>query len=409
MLSSRETGKFSRDLNSVSRQLRSALSSLITSVGLDPYDPQILNRHWGVNKTLSWKIAKIIQTDEPYLALQQLPGREGIDILLQKGEASGVQSKFVEATKRAVDEFDLLVKSHCGDRETFDMMGSDLTHVGRKERDEQHRKQLFHGASYLWGVQARVILSIYVIAPGASVDGSNPTCDFASISGQLDFRRLRENVSWVLSRRSRSHDSGSLITGTRVEPLDPSSANLITPLIPEFCSKPLPVIEVYPDTTTGYAELTSGEVGNEGAISFVGGSIDRGWPLVRTRGDQYANFSVTSNTPAEVLIFDCYIHESMTYAMPPEVMLRGTRTPLTQAVNDHERFQLPLSEPLLELGAPVPARVTPEVPRYSEMLDLAFNRTGWSPAAFRGFRLKMAYPPMQTALLMRFPLPEPTL
>jgi hypothetical protein len=91
--------------------------------------------------------------------------------------------------------------------------------------------------------------------------------------------------------------------------------------------------------------------------------------------------------------------------MPPTAMLRRLVAGWP-ASPDHERYRLPMFEPLLDLGSADPAPVTPEVPRYAELLQTMFSRTGWSASEFRGFRIKMAYPPISTALVMRYALPE---
>jgi hypothetical protein len=401
-----DTGKFGKDLTQVAQQLRSSLVTLMTSVGLDPEDQHVLNREWGIAKTLSWKIRKVIETEDPFLALQQLPGKDGIEILLKKGAAAGVQARFVEATKNAVDQFDQLIKTHCGDRETFEIMGSDVASTGRLQRDEQHRKLLFQGASHVLGVQARVSVNIRLIAPSAGTGGR--TSDMVRVAGLLDFRRLRSNVSWVMYSREVNHDDGTPLVNQSVEAIDPSSAGQILPIMPEFCSRPTPGIDIIEEANKAFALLRPGEVGNEGMISYVTGAIDRGLPLVRTPTDQVAHLFTFSDTPTELLVFDLYVHESMTYAIPPQVSHRSLSS-MRSAGNDHEKYQLPLNEPLIHLGSPTPARVTPEVPRYSEILDSVFARTGWSPSEFRGFRIKMAYPPVLTVLAMRYPLPDPIL
>jgi hypothetical protein len=74
--------------------------------------------------------------------------------------------------------------------------------------------------------------------------------------------------------------------------------------------------------------------------------------------------------------------------------------------SEFDQFLLPLFEPLLDMGPASTVPFTPDVPRYGEILQTVFTRTGWSPAQFHGFRIKMAYPPVMAALVMQFPLPE---
>lgn len=398
------TTRFGKDLTEVARQLRSSISSLITSAGLDPEDQHVLHREWGIAKTLSWKIRKVIEIDDPFLSLQQLPGKEGIEILLRKSAAAGVQSEYVQATKNAVDQFDQLIKQHCGDRETFDMMGSELTLVGRQQRDEQHRKQLFQGASYVWGVQARVHLVVRAIAPNAEAGFG----DLATVGGFFDFRRLRENVEWEMSVRGQTvRSNGSPVPTYDLEPLDPASAGQVVPLMPDFCSKPPPQLNIFHEGNIAFVKLAPGEVGNNGVITYVAGAIDRKIPLVRTDDDPVAGIYVRLNTPSEMLIHDIYIHKSFTHAIPPQPRLMSMLGSRYTNIAKHKEY-LPFFEPLIDIGSPSPARITPEVPRYGEILSTLFTRTGWSPSEFQGFRIKMAYPPIPTAIGIEYTLPQPT-
>ena len=384
---------FETELKNVARSLRSSLSALMAAAGMDPQDPKALTNRWGVNKTLSWRISKVVQTDDAYLALQQLPGKEAVGSLLELGKAAGVAEQYVQATNEAVRQFDELIEQHCGDRATFEMMGSDVSPAARSQQAEINRKQLFYGASGVWGVQAKLFLTLRVVGPGSSPG----TSDLASISGMFGFRRLRENTPWVMARR-RFHNDGKPFSPP-CEPLDPASVGQPMELMPEFCSKPLPVLRELRDGDTSVIELEPGRAGNAGVLSCVGGALHRNLPHVRAGADDRYNASTVSNTPAETLIFDLYIHEGFKEAFPPSPILlslvgSGLTTPEL-----NERYSLPLHEPLIELGHAQVTPATPEVPRYGEMLKVIFERTGWSPQQFRGYRIKMAYPPVPTALV----------
>jgi hypothetical protein len=395
---------FIRELKQAATQVRASLSSLMTSSGMSPQDPQVLMRKWGVNKTLSWKISKVVQTDDAFLALQQVPGREGIDVLLKKGAAAGANPQNIEATRAAIDRFEKLIEVHCGDRVTFEIMGSDITPVGRQQRDEQHRRQLFEGASYLWGVQARMYLNLRFLAPGA-VPG---TVDIASVSGLLDFRRLRENVRWPLFKRQTTTGTNAAPLVATVEPLDPASAGGPVPLMLEFCSHPSALLNAINEAGSTSVELAPGPVGNFGVTSYMVGAVERGLPNARNPQDpntQTNQLWTMLNTPAELLIYDLYMHESFRESMPPVPILTrasGSSPPLRAEM---DQYQLPLSEPLLDLGQALSAPFTPEVENYADIFQAVFDRTGWSSQAFHGFRMKIAYPPIVSALAMRYTMP----
>jgi hypothetical protein len=371
----------------------------MTSAGMDPQDPQVLMRRWGVNKTLSWKISKVVQTDDAFLALQQVPGREGIDVLLKKGAAAGVNPASIQATRAAVDRFEKLIEVHCGDRVTFEIMGSDITPAGRQQREEHHRKLLYQGASYVWGVQARMYLNLRVLAPAAEAG----LADIACIAGLLDFRRLRENVRWPMFKRQTRNPDGTPFTHSKIETLDPASANEVVPFMTEFYS-PAKTASITYEDNTATVEMAPGPVGNAGVTSYLLGIIERGLPNTAPvdQTNPQANLWSLLNTPAEALLFDIYIHESLTSAMPPKPVLARMSGNSPPVPAELERSRLPMFESLLDLGTAITAPFTAEVPRYGEIFNSIFARTGWTASQFHGFRLRMAYPPVMSALAMQY-------
>jgi hypothetical protein len=401
---------FQTDLKEVSRALRASLAAMVASVGLDPKDPQSLTRQWGVNKKLSWKISKIVQTEDPFLSLQHLPGSEGVEILLKKGKAAGVAPKYVKATIDAVHQFDRLVEVHCGDRATFEIMGSDLSagEVGGAGRQQQelNRKQFFQGASSIWGAQARVNLKVRLIAPSEGAGPGVEKIDQVTLAGLIDFRRLRENLPWVLFSRGGTNNDGTPIKLPEVEPLDPRAAGDAAPLMLDFCSSPLPPLNNIRNENFVASELAPGKVGNAGVLTCVYGGIERATKHSWTEQDQSFGHMILSNVPAEVLIFDLYVHESISYALPPTPILSSLLGPVARGGIEHDRYPLPLNDPLIELGSASIAPVTSEVPEYAEMLDTIFSRTGWNRRAFRGFRVRMAYPAVPAMLVMKYSLPK---
>lgn len=391
---------FAADLNNVARALRASLSSLMTSVGLDPEDPQALAKQWGVNRQLSWKVAKIVQIRDPFVALQHLPGNEGMEILLKKGEAAGAPARAIDAARQAAAEFDRMVERHCGERAIFDIMGSELSSAeAARQQQEALRKQFFLGASSIWGAQVKVNLVSWFVAPSPGSGGR--TMDAVSIKGWLGFRRLRENLSWVVSRHMSRHDDGTPNPIGRPEPLDAGS-DWRVPLVRAFCSDPVPEISVKEEGGRATVSLAPGPVGNVGLTSCVLGKINRGLPHAPTPQDRNTRLICDLSVPSEVTVFDLFVHESMTYAMPPGVVLASLIEPREP---DMERNRMPLHEELQELGSAATAPLTLEVPRYGEMLEMAFGRAGWRAGEFVGYRVKMAYPPLPAVLMMTYPLP----
>lgn len=404
MLSTQSPPPFPTHAQMVVRTLRGAFSELLASIGADPHEPQAISRQIGVNKNLAWKISKIIQSNDPSVALEQMPGINGVRIFLRAVEKAGATRDMLDAANEAVTQYEKLIEVHSGDRATLEIMGSSLSPDGNRTRDEQHRKMFYQGASYIWGAQARVILKIGLVGPGESPD----LLDFASLNALIDFRRLRPDLSWVMATRKSNYDDGRQMTTSASEPIDPEYAEREgVPLIAEFCSQPPPKLRRVVDGLTTSFELVEGPVGNTGALTCVAGTIQRSVPGYTTVSErtEYGEHSATCDTPAEVMIVDLFIHEQFAFAIPPEVKLRSLMPPANLRFHPDNHTYLPLSEKLQDLGkGPLPL-ATPDVPKYNQMIRRMFDRTGWHPNEFRGFRMRIAYPPCPTAVVLRYPLP----
>lgn len=391
---------FAADLDGVARTLRTSLSALLVSLGLDPGDSQALVRRWGINRQLSWKIAKVVQSHDSFVALQHLPGNEALATVLTKARDAGASAGSIEAVRVAAQDVDRLIDSHCGDRTSFDIMGSALSTAEQGlQQQEVLRRQFYQGASSIWGAQTKVNLVSWFVAPSAS--GDPHTADVASIKAWLGFRRLRANLSWVISRHMSRNDDGAYLKLPEPEALDPTSSWTV-PLMRSFCSETQPSISVKEDADRLMVSLAPGPVGNAGQVSCVFGKLHRNLQHVRNAQNHHFRFFCELNIPAEVTLFDVYIHRSMAYAIPPVAMLSSLIEPREP---EAEHNQLPLAEPLLALGAPSPAPLTLEVPRYDEMLGMVFARAGWNAKDFVGFRIRLAYAPIPALLSMTYELP----
>ncbi|HLO42000.1 MAG TPA: hypothetical protein VK176_13320, partial [Phycisphaerales bacterium] len=175
----------------------------------------------------------------------------------------------------------------------------------------------------------------------------------------------------------------------------------------DYCSNPPPPMRRYIEGGSTHFELVEGPVGNTGALTCVIGAIQRRIPYFRSATNEFGEHTAICDLPAELLLMDVYFHQRFEFARHPERCLyseMGAYIPYPG--RGRHRHKLPLHEPLLELGNdPLPV-VTPEVPRYNQMVRTVFERLGWNPSEFFGVRMKIAYPACPTAVVLRYKLPE---
>lgn len=394
---------FPEHARTTARALRGTFAELLASVGADPRDPQSISQHLGLNKNLAWKLSKIVQADDPYVALEQMPGAAGIKIFLDSVERAGSPAPLLHTAREAINAYEALIRVHSGDRATLEMMWSELSPSGKQQRDEQHRKMLFQGASYVWGAQARTLLKIGIVGPGKR-DG---LLDIATLSGLFDFRRLRPSVPWVMVTRHLNNDDGTRMDSAVFEALDPAHEGVDrAPLVGEFCSTPLPELRAYTERNRTSFELVDGPIGKTGELTCVCGTIQRNLTAVQTPGNLWGEHTARIETPTELLILDMFFHESFNFAIPPEAVLYSEVGDSATALGaSRDRRRLPLNEPLQDLGTdPLPI-ATPEVNVHGRIVRSMFDRMGWHPKDFHAFRMRIAYPAYPTALMLRYKLP----
>lgn len=392
--------KFTTDARETARTLQGAFGEALQSVGADPKTPQSIVNLVGLNKNLAWKISRIIQAEDAASALDLMPGSSGIRIFLKAIEKAGVKQEYIQRSREAVEAYERLIQTHSGDRATLEMMGSELDKVGRQHRDEQHRKLLFQGASYVFGAQARVITKIGAVFPSEEPGHMN----FATISGFIDFRRIRPDVTWTMAKRDSSNDDGTEMSRARWVPLDPSKpATDAPPLMTDFCSKPIPDLLRVETTREIRYELPAGEIGNTGALTCLIAMVQKDLPMYRTAENLIGTHAARCEVPAELMNVDMFCHRSLAFTHQPEVTLHSN---VGEYAYSRDGAQLPFNERVQDLGyssVPPPA---PEIPRYRELVEAMFSLIGIPLSEFNGYRVKMNYPAYPTALVMGYPLPS---
>lgn len=295
-----------------------------------------------------------------------------------------------------------VISTHADDRDHFELALESMGLFQRENRQESGPELAYRGNSMIWGVHARTRLATSFLAPGATPD----TVDYVVTGGLLGFRRLRPTARWRLYRMQLQDDKGGTIPGAPTPVADalPGDPPMV---IREFCSPNLPAIEVVSRPEGQEYILPGGPVGNQGAFDATFGYAMRGLPAYRDANNQYGSSAASVTLPVENLIFDLIVHQDCTFPLEPEVLVYGfphggMESPAEQTVHN----LLPISAPLEELTGRPPIVATPLMPRYSQMVARIFERMKWTPPEFRGWRVQLAYPPMSSRVVVRWPLQE---
>ncbi|MCA9288694.1 MAG: hypothetical protein KDA05_08935 [Phycisphaerales bacterium] len=389
---------FEEDLTGALGDLRGRLGEAIGSIGLAPGEPQEIARRLGISRNLTWKVSKVVCSEDVFEATQHMPGEEGIEILLNALGDAGVEAARIDAVRATTRRFDAVVETHSGDRATLDLM---LDGMGGSaaSRLEQSRKQAFRGNSGVWGIQARARMTSLIVAP---TRGDTEHVDLALLGGMFDIRRLRPHVTWPIFYPMAYHDDGTPVASAVEEPLDDTVQDKAGPhLLREFCTETMPEIRARKAGERLVYEFGPGPVGNTGAFSMVFGSLTPGQVSRRqTPEDAFGESTTRITMPTGAVQFDLLLHRDLAFGEPEAAVIGRVAVP-----NGADDFHdIPIAEQPRELSGRPPMLGSALIPRYEAIVQRAMDRCGWSVGEFRVYRLQMQYPPMHSVVRMRFGL-----
>lgn len=391
----------------VLHDVREAFADLLHSAGTDPFKTRATARQLELSRGLIWRVSSLITSTDMAVVIQKIPTAESLETLYRACRKHGASTESIEHTRAVMREFEDTVKRFSGDRKSLAMILSSTVSENTTDQQEPARKLAYQANSTIWGTQAQVQLQSYIIAP--SGNNGNGIIDCATVSGMVGIRRLR-SVSWPLHVTSMRNDEGEAIECVYEPIYSGSTAPEGPPTMVEYCSSPLPEIRKIPlDTETVY-ELVEGQIGNPGLITIIFGTILRGsQPQYRIERDEALNFATYMHTPVERVVMDLFVHCDLEFLLPPHVMLidrmvhpHSTRINIEEA----ERKRMPISVDPRELGLGPASCLTSQMPWYPKLLRDVYERVGWSPHDFRGYRLEMTYPPNPTLLVLGLKKPE---
>lgn len=395
---------FEEDYKAAAQTVRAAFTELLSSAGASPDNSRELARRFGLNKNLTWKLAKIVTGSDPYAAAQHVPGPHGVEILLKALRKGGASDVAINEARAAIRTFERVVEVHTGDRATLELMLADLaSRPTRAEHLLHNRKLAFQGNSGTFGIRAKAQIGVSVLAPSQTPG----QVDLIQCGGVLGLRRLRQDARWLLFRRASFTDDGTKSEPAGGEALDPDFSTGM-PLIGSFCSTPLPKLDVVSTDKEYQYELPPGPVGNQAAVNIVYGVIMRATGTAfRDEHDEYAELFCTASTPAEVLQFDLVVHEDLPWAMAPTPRIYSRiDSGEIHAMSGRRRNVLPFTETVQELGRGLMNMASPHVAWQTSLVQEVFDRAGWDPERFHGFRLTIPYPPIPSMAMLRAKLPE---
>ncbi|UYV13407.1 MAG: hypothetical protein NCW75_03770 [Phycisphaera sp.] len=357
---------------------------------------------FGIHRKLAWQLTKVAYGDDPFFAARYMPTPKGIETWIRSAAEHGIDRDLLDSVREASAKFEHLIETHAGNRTAMDMLLESCVAEPSEDIDTRWRQRAFEGNSYIWGVQARSMLSCSILAPSKDRRG---WMDMAQARSLIDLRRTRPGTRWMIGQAVVFREGSAPDTPDR-EPLDAETARITggVPVLGSFTTNPLPNLERR-ETGTGLLldELLPGEIGQAGQLTITTGEVVRNLaPAYAIEDGDRALFSTGVSTPAEVLIYDHFVHKDLFGAVERELCVFGE---LGRPFTSDEQDRLRVPEQIQPMGSGLSNVHTPDVPGYAKLLRHAFSKCDWNPTDFALHRVRMAYPPLTTSVMIRHELP----
>ncbi len=396
-----------QEATTVLSDLRRTFGAVVDALPGQLRRPSEVQHALELDKKLGWRIARLINEEDPFLCAQHVPGPGSIRRFFEAAAGKSVPEPILQEARDAVDRFDRLVEVHAGKRADLEMMLMSCSAAGRREANRGQRRAAFEANSHIWGVQAQTQLATYFMHPSAGVD----RVDIAALRGFHGLRRNRPDVHWIVGRARCVEGDGALRPAPGFTPLDegiePRDGTAV-PLVREFSSKPLPIVQRVPgDHKYLEDELTFADVGDTGRTTCVTGEIARACVAkFRDADNQTGALNIRLRTPVETFLLDLFVHEGTGISLPPDFQHYGDLNREGDAHERSDRERLPVDDPMQHLGRDRSATYSPQMPRYTELVEWTFSQLGWRREEFDLYRVRLEYPVIPSSARFFFDLPH---
>ncbi len=393
---------------SIAVGLRDSLEPIVRKVVGGGGRPAALSRGLEIDRTLAARVLRAIRADDTVQVLQEIPAPNGLRIFLEAAARVGVDARLRARAIEHVQMFEQLIDEFPGGRSALDAALAEWD-PSMRQRTERAAKQAMHKSmSCLLGYQVDTMLLTIVIQPSASGN----SLDKLFVMGKYNIRRLRASAPITVFGRQDNPRDVARLDLPRVENLrgDVAPREASAYLLPEFCSPDMPNLDLFAGDGVFLYTLPQSMPGVNVPVTYVSAQMVRNSNHRYRAGNTEHNFDTqVPRMPAKTMLVDVFVRDDVFDGSDPTVTttLHGLASGLERP--DSPRYQLDrvdLSVPIEPLGMGLHRVATRDVPRYPELVQTAFDGTGWDAGRFRGYRCRLQYPVPMVAVTYWFDLPH---
>jgi hypothetical protein len=312
--------------------------------------------------------------------------------------------------ERTIARFQALIDETPGGRATLNATISASSPDARIRNERSSKQAVYRAMSYLLGIQCESMTSTFVIRPGEAPD----SVDSIDISQRTAMRRLRPTAPvGLLSHRLHGTHGEEDVAQLRFETLDGRPAEDVQSFfLREFCSDPLPDMQVFKNGNQTTIALTKSGPPPEEPFDLTFAAVLRNvLERYRTGDNEHGWRNYLLHCPCKTLVRDVFIRDDLYVGTVPEITLYIPSPKGPEIVKHAGEFgtmnTLDMATPIEQLGMGLARVGVKEIPSYTRLLRHVFDRAGWDPSRYRGYRTKIIYPVPMVYMNWWFKLPEP--
>ena len=399
------TGPLEQRLSSATEQVRSAMRDVIGIIPVRVKRPAEFERALKLDRSLTSRLLRALEMDDPLAALYRMPGPQGLRLVLKAArKAAGDNPKPIARAEETLSRLEDLVATEIGDWKALHAALCGWIPEAREQFDMTNRQAAYRAMSNIKGVTANAMVSVTLIHPGSA---NEDWLDRAGITGLCRLKRLRPGTPMgFLHGSSISPPPGTQRLSLDAGPIDPSHR---APLLHKYSSSPTPEFSVRVEGDIVHYLLEGDGVGLGSLVDLYFADVMRGrYPARRSISPRPATPGAVIDLPVKTLIVDVLVHEDVWPGAEPELHMydtavRGIANPV-DAARDMDRIDV--LETIQYLGTQSSRFRTTEVACYGDMLRYVCQKLGWDSESFRAFRCRVEYPIYGTQVSLIFNPPN---
>jgi hypothetical protein len=387
----------------ITREVQQSFAQLIGQLPGRVIRASHLQKCLEIDSKVAWQVFKIAKAQDPLEAVRYMPSMVSIKRVVAAAKGKGVSHEVLSAMEKAVSNYDAAGREHADGRASFTALVSSMRGDDSAEAMTfQARRAAFRANCHLWGTQTGVFFSQCILR-------RLPTGELKStkITVKRDFRRLRTDAMPISYGWGAVNANGELVNRAEV-PIDPdAAAQFGIPLLPEFCSTPIPLFGK-PEIRNGWQVqyMLGDQIGKMGAIDLAIGVCRDETPIVMPSGRKVAYTGFSGRVPTELAVVEFLTHRPSfgiiqpLFRVIPE-MSAGLATELERPAT-----KIPTFEHVQSLGAFPGVPPVSELRDYARMTRRAFEHLNWAEDEFDVHRVLIQYPLLHTISGIYFDLDD---